>query len=1328
MSGGPEFVAREHHNYASLKQLQRMSASSIPSYAILLSPSRLRIQVVAPARVPSRVQLPPSQSTCLNPLTDSAMGKSGKPGYYAVARGRVPGIYSSWDECQAQTAGFAGNKHQKFSPLEQARQYLSQHGVSAAVPPPSAAAASAVASSSTTPNLQTASSKRARTHRAKPYARVQSPLSSAAGNTAKPRNAQWAALTKEIIADESGWDVAYSDDACKGNGKVGAIAGIGVWWAENDPSPDEVHPPCLIRGSKSTATLSSSDSSVSDMIPIEDEPIKSRRLSLRTISIALGRFRINWNGARNGDFKEDRVISIDTTTAAVAELLSPLASGAEGSARKIAEYGTKALAESLPELLRTLQAIASVHPFIGLAVGAFRVAIGLDLKRRGNDKKINLLFVEMRDMMTALLKLDDIDDPGCIGATGKTIQEKLQRHPDLCQQLQQYIKRFEKRRADMQFTIAVHLGMSIDAANRQIGVLHEKMDRALTYLQSCVSPEERELVTFIKRKGGRDVILKDDRLLLELAQRRSASIYQDSGGRWAGRQDSLDLDELQAALSEDPAISITRNSDAFERKFEMQERELLRIQEIVHEENAHVIKSISSGPHDKIHDNNLHNIWREMRWRGNVKARYFVLAVNDYCLEKLDRLNRNEQTFTDCDRPTRITEQDEWTLEYISVTRLQAIIEAFDDDASGFITISEVNTFTASKPPDWSLLHWMAYWAVGWQMTMTWYVVDIDHILDKMLAIRSHVLPANRRSVERYLDQLVTGPGRIEKYLFPLLYLLLQRDYEIMRLATKVVIHKDELWDSSDTLNYVFRAVEDRYINLENLFKQQNLDPAQQFKVFAAELFRYRHDPTPLWSIERLRETHYPELHYNDAEEDQFVDPYRLLNHPIEESAVNPLASPQYVETWPDRRATGSIKAILGQWSGFLGDAAMFPSEPMLTLHVHATHTSSNGAQFEAKGTLANGTTYKLTRAKAIGEGEEAVYTFSMQYAARYWPKNFRGRLSDSGRELRGTWTCPGDSSRGTFLFRRLPPELMRFWPLPVNRDIAQKKARALWWFACLAVHGQLRQRTTSLPFLIERQEVRQRCLKFIRARDGQRMLDENELQSLAHCFRSMTPGISCVNCHDHIYGSRIMCLDCGIRTTVDLCDKPSCREATVGPDRRDGLVSPHLPSHRILKVRRVIHRHREFGKTYGAPQAALIRAEEALANADEVVVAHTPTGHGRSLSARIRTEALVARELSCIGCKTRVSRPCWYCNECDDECFVCMECIDSRSSFSSGHKRMHGIVRVAWPREEATKSADMEWSHSRIDVLETKIDTFQQESATRFDALDGRLSVLETR
>ncbi|KAF8628267.1 hypothetical protein AX15_004036 [Amanita polypyramis BW_CC] len=34
--------------------------------------------------------------------------------------------------------------------------------------------------------------------------------------------------------DEVGWDVAYCDGACRGNGQSGSVAGIGVWWGHND--------------------------------------------------------------------------------------------------------------------------------------------------------------------------------------------------------------------------------------------------------------------------------------------------------------------------------------------------------------------------------------------------------------------------------------------------------------------------------------------------------------------------------------------------------------------------------------------------------------------------------------------------------------------------------------------------------------------------------------------------------------------------------------------------------------------------------------------------------------------------------------------------------------------------------------------------------------------------------------------------------------------------------------------------------------------------------------------------------------------------------------
>ncbi|CAG8782753.1 27908_t:CDS:1 [Racocetra persica] len=37
-----------------------------------------------------------------------------KPGYYAVHKGRKPGIYLTWDECEAQVKGFRGAKFQRF--------------------------------------------------------------------------------------------------------------------------------------------------------------------------------------------------------------------------------------------------------------------------------------------------------------------------------------------------------------------------------------------------------------------------------------------------------------------------------------------------------------------------------------------------------------------------------------------------------------------------------------------------------------------------------------------------------------------------------------------------------------------------------------------------------------------------------------------------------------------------------------------------------------------------------------------------------------------------------------------------------------------------------------------------------------------------------------------------------------------------------------------------------------------------------------------------------------------------------------------------------------
>lgn len=49
-----------------------------------------------------------------------------KQKYYVVWQGREAGIYHSWDDCRAQTAGFAGAKYKSFASLEEAQQAFAQ--------------------------------------------------------------------------------------------------------------------------------------------------------------------------------------------------------------------------------------------------------------------------------------------------------------------------------------------------------------------------------------------------------------------------------------------------------------------------------------------------------------------------------------------------------------------------------------------------------------------------------------------------------------------------------------------------------------------------------------------------------------------------------------------------------------------------------------------------------------------------------------------------------------------------------------------------------------------------------------------------------------------------------------------------------------------------------------------------------------------------------------------------------------------------------------------------------------------------------------------------
>jgi hypothetical protein len=72
-----------------------------------------------------------------------------------------------------------------------------------------------------------------------------------------------------------------------------------------------------------------------------------------------------------------------------------------------------------------------------------------------------------------------------------------------------------------------------------------------------------------------------------------------------------------------------------------------------------------------------------------VKGKQFILALRDYYIQKVARREHEER------------DSAHLALEFIDFPRLGSILEVFDDDASGYVTVAEVNKFTSSRPLDW---------------------------------------------------------------------------------------------------------------------------------------------------------------------------------------------------------------------------------------------------------------------------------------------------------------------------------------------------------------------------------------------------------------------------------------------------------------------------------------------------------------------------------------------------------------------------------------------------------------------------------------------------
>ncbi|KAF6767250.1 Ribonuclease H domain protein [Kalmanozyma brasiliensis GHG001] len=150
------------------------------------------------------------------------MGKASKGGYYAVQKGKTPGVYRSWPECEAQTKGFAGAVYKKFDTEASAKSFVKGDGYGAGSS--SGATRSTMSDNRYQPYAKNAPSKAGKKGKQSP-ARPPTELGPVMHPFVNPVfvNAGTSSGRKTVV---------YCDGSSIGNGKKGARAGWGVFFED----------------------------------------------------------------------------------------------------------------------------------------------------------------------------------------------------------------------------------------------------------------------------------------------------------------------------------------------------------------------------------------------------------------------------------------------------------------------------------------------------------------------------------------------------------------------------------------------------------------------------------------------------------------------------------------------------------------------------------------------------------------------------------------------------------------------------------------------------------------------------------------------------------------------------------------------------------------------------------------------------------------------------------------------------------------------------------------------------------------------------------------
>ncbi|KAF9073392.1 hypothetical protein BDP27DRAFT_1318820 [Rhodocollybia butyracea] len=416
---------------------------------------------------------------------------------------------------------------------------------------------------------------------------------------------------------------------------------------------------------------------------------------------------------------------------------------------------------------------AQPFPFVGVAVLLVRGIVRLETQRRENSRRTQALILQIADMLGALLQLHNIQDPDLEVEPGQSIQGRIQllmndingdikacgmlidayhKHSltskfffsdSYASQFKDFGETFVARKGDIIFALAIHATVTVDEIRAIAKANNELLQQLITVVEHKTKQQE-DLEKTIVENGGRQKVLNSDELLSKISKTIQATLVMEVPGERSERASTSstppsprEMYELRLSLD---AI-LQENAVYYARKLDTQIQAITdEIRWSIQVSTREILDRLNAGPYDRVHHSDIRELWKQMNWRYSVRSRDFFKALQEFYFDKFSKNSHYDGDFTsehDLDGPSDATleaaqsiEEDEWCLQYLAAKYERQIIEAFDTDGSGFIRISEVNSFTKiSMENQWTILQALSYFAQGWSIETAIYARKIFGLL-----------------------------------------------------------------------------------------------------------------------------------------------------------------------------------------------------------------------------------------------------------------------------------------------------------------------------------------------------------------------------------------------------------------------------------------------------------------------------------------------------------------------------------------------------------------------------------------------------------------------